>query len=54
MDNESLLEKILEKYGWEIQCYSPFEIYHSETNSFATNMAAKIVVDDCRKEEENE
>lgn len=36
-------EKLLEKHGWVVQCYSPFEIRH-EDGSFATMQAAKLVL----------
>lgn len=37
-------EKLLEKYGWTIECESPFEIRH-EDGSFASNQAAYMVVE---------
>lgn len=44
--------RLLESNGWEIECESPFEIYHSESNSKATGMAARIVLEDIRRQEE--
>ncbi len=44
-------EELLEQNGWEIECYSPFEIRHIETGSFATNWAATAVVDDLKQSE---
>jgi hypothetical protein len=38
-------ETILEKSGWTIECESPLEIRHTD-GSFATNNAAKIILDD--------
>jgi len=38
-------KEILEANGWSIDCESPFEIRHEETNSFATGYAAQIVLD---------
>jgi hypothetical protein len=37
-------ENILKKYGWEIECESPYEIRH-EDGSFATGQAAYMVTD---------
>ena len=39
-------DKILEKLGWVVECESPYEIRHEESNSFATGWAAEIVIDD--------
>ena len=36
--------KLLEDEGWIVECQSPFEIYHEETNSRATGYAAEIVL----------
>lgn len=38
-------EQLLSKAGWELECRSPFEIRHTETGSFASGIAAKLVVD---------
>lgn len=38
--------KILEENGWIIECEHPLEIYHEESNSKATNMAAKVIIKD--------
>ena len=38
-------EKILEKYGWIVECELPLEIRHNETGSFASGVAAEIVID---------
>lgn len=43
--NKELLKKF-EKYGWIVECESPLEIYHEETNSKATGVAAQIIIDD--------
>lgn len=37
-------KEILAKYGWTVECESPFEIRH-EDGSFATEEAARIVTD---------
>ena len=37
--------EILEKEGWIVECESPFEIRHEESNSFATGWAADAVLD---------
>jgi hypothetical protein len=44
--------RLLESNGWEIECESPFEIFHAETNSKATGMAARIVLEDIKRQEE--
>lgn len=36
-------EKLLEKFGWTVECYSPFEISH-EDGSFASGQAADVVL----------
>lgn len=41
--------KLLEAYGWFVECESPFEIRH-EDGSFATGQAAYIVQDNVIKE----
>ena len=40
---EQELEKLLEKHGWVVECYSPFEIRHPD-GSFASGQAADIVL----------
>jgi len=42
MNNEDIA--LLEKEGWMVECQSPFEIYHEETNSRATGYAAEIIL----------
>ena len=42
-------DKIFEKLGWTIECESPYEIYHEESNSLATGMAAQIVEEELIK-----
>ncbi len=37
------IENLLEDAGWFIECESPLEIYHPETNSRATGLAAKHI-----------
>jgi hypothetical protein len=39
------LEALLEEHGWEIQCYSPFELRQIDGESVATGEAAQILVD---------
>lgn len=41
MDEEDI--ELLEKYGWVVECESPFEIRH-EDGSFATKSAAWIIL----------
>lgn len=36
-------EKLLEKHGWTVECYSPFEVRH-EDGSFATGQAAQVLL----------
>lgn len=36
--------EILKKHGWEVECESPFEIRHEDSESFATNYAADLVL----------
>lgn len=43
--------KLLENNGWTIECKSPFEIRHEESESFATGYAADIVLDSLKSEE---
>ena len=37
-------EKLLEKYGWIVECYSPFEI-STKDGSFARDEAAQYVLE---------
>lgn len=41
MDKDT--EKKLNDSGWEVECYSPLKICHTD-GSFATSNAAKIVI----------
>ena len=43
-------EELLKKHGWTLECESPFEIRHEESGSFATNLAAKYVLECIEKE----
>ncbi len=36
--------ELLEKNGWTVECESPFEIRHKETNSFASGLGAESVL----------
>lgn len=47
MDNE--LEKYMEEEGWIVECESPLEIFHEETESRANGYAAEIVIEYYRK-----
>lgn len=42
-------EKLLEKYGWTVECYSPFEI-RTKDGSFARDEASQYVLDGIRME----
>lgn len=46
-------EQILEQNGWIIECESPFEILHEETGSVATGIAADIILDYYKTEQED-
>ena len=35
----------LEEQGWVVVCESPLEIKHEESNSFASNIAAEMLMD---------
>lgn len=45
-------ETLLEREGWVVECQSPFEIRHTESGSFATGLAAKLVLQAVREEQE--
>jgi len=36
---------LLAKEGWTVECESPCEIHHKDTNSVATGIAAQIILD---------
>ena len=44
-------EQILEENGWEVHCQSPYEIYHPETNSSASNWGATAVVAEYKQDD---
>lgn len=44
---DSLDIHILKLFGWMVECELPFELRHTD-GSIATGRAAKIVLDDCR------
>ena len=46
--------KLLEDNDWVVECHSPFEIRHKDGGSFASGLAARIVLDDCKAEEKSE
>lgn len=39
------VEQVLEANGFIIECESPFELYHEETNSRASGYCAKLIVE---------
>lgn len=43
-------EKLLSRFDWEMECYSPFEIRSKDGCSFATGEAAQIILGICREE----
>lgn len=49
MDSKDV--EILSMNGWELECESPFEIRHRETGSFATGIAAEIVLSVLKEQE---
>lgn len=49
---DQLDARLLELNGWDVECESPFEIYHQETNSKATGMAARIVLQDLKQQKQ--
>ena len=42
--------KLLEENGWDVECWSPFEIRFKDGGAFATGLAAQIVLDDLKTE----
>lgn len=44
-------EDILQQAGWAVECYSPLELRHEPTDSFATGLAAKLVLQAVRDEQ---
>jgi len=44
--------KLLRKHGWEVECMSPFEIRYEDGGAFASGLAAQIILDNLRKQEE--
>lgn len=42
--------KLLEDNDWVVECESPFEISHKDGGSFASGLAARIVLNDCKAE----
>ena len=42
-------EKILNEFGWDVECFSPFEIVNHD-GSIATGQAANLVLTDARIE----
>jgi hypothetical protein len=37
-------EELLAQNGWIVECENPFELWHEETNSKATGIAADLVL----------
>lgn len=46
------IEPILKRFGWTVECESPLEIRHKD-GSFASNQAAKIVIEDVLTEDKD-
>lgn len=44
-------ENLLEREGWVVECQSPFEIRHTESGSFASGLAAQLVLQAVRAEQ---
>ena len=51
MEEEDI--KLLEEYGWKVECESPFEIRYEDSDAFASGCAADIVLDDLKHERDN-
>lgn len=47
-------ERLLEKNGWTMECYSPLEICYDETGDRATGVAAKLIIELLAKEQEDD
>ena len=43
MDEKQI--RLLEDADWIVECESPLEIRHTETGSFATGLAANMVIE---------
>jgi hypothetical protein len=43
-------EKLLEKYGWTVECYSPFEVSRKD-GSFAKHEGAQYMLEGLRMED---
>lgn len=43
-------KELLEKYGWIVECESPFEVRHTD-GSFASMQGAECVLDSCISED---
>lgn len=48
MDQDDI--ELLEKYGWEVDCLDPLEIYHE--SGMATGYAAELVLEYTREMDE--
>lgn len=46
---EKQTEELLAGEGWEVECWSPLELRHAD-GSFATNQAARLVIDSLTRE----
>ena len=51
MDRDDV--ELLKENGWEVECESPFEVRHVD-GSFATGLAARIVLERMRWEDEKD
>ena len=47
-------EKYIEENGWVLVCESPLELEHSDSNSFASGIAAEMILDELDLEMCNE
>lgn len=50
MEMEMEIKELLQKNGWIMECETPLEISHVETESFASNVAAEMVIELLRSE----
>lgn len=46
--------ELLARLGWDIECESPLELRHRETGSFATKIAALLVIQGLKNQEAEE
>ena len=50
MNSSESLDSLLTRNAWVLECESPLEISHAESGSFASGMAARLVIDALRSQ----